>query len=220
MPIGYHDESSNTVVVMNLFAIHPENPQPRLIQQAVAQLNQGSVIVLPTDACYALACRLGDKGGAERIRRLRQVEEDHHLTLLCRDLSELGLYAKVDNSAFRLMKTLTPGAYTFILPATREVPRRLQHPKRRTVGLRVPDNRVVQSILTELGEPLMSATLQLPGDSLPLSEPWEITERLGRQVDCIVESGAGTLEATTVIDLTGPVPEVVRHGLGPVDFLE
>jgi tRNA threonylcarbamoyl adenosine modification protein (Sua5/YciO/YrdC/YwlC family) len=205
---------------MNVIHVHPDNPQPRLMQQAVARLEQGAVIVLPTDACYALACRLGDKAGAERIRRLRQVDEDHHLTLLCRDLSELGLYAKVDNTAFRLMKALTPGPYTFILPATREVPRRLQHPKRRTVGLRVPDSRVVQALLKELGEPLMSATLQMPGDPHPLSEPWEIEERLDRQVDGIVDSGAGTLEATTVIDLTGPVPEVVRHGLGSVNFLD
>lgn len=205
---------------MSILAIHPENPQPRLLQQAIGRLEQGAVIVLPTDACYAIACQIGDKTGAERIRRLRQVEEDHHLTLLCRDLSELGLYAKVDNTAFRLMKVLTPGPYTFILPATREVPRRLQHPRRRTIGLRVPDNRVVQALLKELGAPLMSSTLQLPGDEYPLSEPWEIEDRAGRLVDAIIDSGAGTLEATTVIDLTGPVPEVVRHGLGPVDFLD
>jgi tRNA threonylcarbamoyl adenosine modification protein (Sua5/YciO/YrdC/YwlC family) len=204
---------------MSVLSLHPDNPQPRLLQQAVAQLEQGAIIVLPTDACYALACRIGDKTGAERIRRLRQVDEDHHLTLLCRDLSELGLYAKVDNTAFRLMKALIPGPYTFILPATREVPRRLQHPKRRTVGLRVPDSRVVQALLKEVGTPLMSSTLQLPGDPHPLSEPWEIEDRLGRLVDVIVDSGAGTLEATTVIDLTGPVPEVVRQGLGPVSFL-
>lgn len=205
---------------MSILAIHPENPQPRLLQQAIGRLEQGAVIVLPTDACYAIACQIGDKTGAERIRRFRQVEEDHHLTLLCRDLSELGLYAKVDNTAFRLMKVLTPGPYTFILPATREVPRRLQHPRRRTIGLRVPDNRVVQALLKELGAPLMSSTLQLPGDEYPLSEPWEIEDRAGRLVDAIIDSGAGTLEATTVIDLTGPVPEVVRHGLGPVDFLD
>ncbi len=205
---------------MSVLAIHPENPQPRLLQQAIGRLEQGAVIVLPTDACYALACQIGDKTGAERIRRLRQVEEDHHLTLLCRDLSELGLYAKVDNTAFRLMKALTPGPYTFILPATREVPRRLQHPKRRTIGLRVPDNRVVQALLKELGSPLMSSTLHLPGDEHPLSEPWEIEERAGRLVDAIIDSGAGTLEATTVIDLTGPAPEVLRQGLGPVDFLD
>ncbi|AHE98471.1 L-threonylcarbamoyladenylate synthase [Thioalkalivibrio paradoxus] len=205
---------------MNVLTIHPENPQLRLVRQAIERLEQGGVIALPTDACYALACMIGDKSGAERIRRLRQVDESHHLTLLCRDLSELGLYAKVDNSAFRLMKTLTPGPYTFILPATREVPRRLQHPKRRTVGLRVPDSRVAQALLAELGAPLMSATLQLPGDEHPLSEPWEMAERLGGQVDAIVDSGAGTLEATTVIDLTGPAPEVLRPGLGPVAFLD
>ncbi|AGA33094.1 Sua5/YciO/YrdC/YwlC [Thioalkalivibrio nitratireducens DSM 14787] len=192
----------------------------RLVRQAVERLEQGGVIALPTDACYALACMIGDKSGAERIRRLRQVDDSHHLTLLCRDLSELGLYAKVDNSAFRLMKALTPGPYTFILPATREVPRRLQHPKRRTVGLRVPDSQVVQALLAELGAPLMSATLRLPGDAHPLSEPWEMAERLGAQVDAIVDSGAGNLEATTVIDLTGSTPEVLRQGLGPVDFLD
>jgi tRNA threonylcarbamoyl adenosine modification protein (Sua5/YciO/YrdC/YwlC family) len=206
--------------IMSVLAIHPENPQPRLLQQAIDRLEQGAVVVLPTDACYALACQIGDKSGAERIRRLRQVDEDHHLTLLCRDLSELGIYAKVDNTAFRLMKALIPGPYTFILPATREVPRRLQHPKRRTIGLRVPDNRVIQALLKQLGAPLMSATLQLPGDEYPLSEPWEIEERAGRLVDAIVDSGAGTLEATTVIDLTGSVPEVIRHGLGPIDFLD
>lgn len=205
---------------MSVIAVHPENPQPRLVQQVLAVLEQGSVIALPTDACYALACMIGDKTGAERIRRLRQVDEDHHLTLLCRDLSELGTYAKVGNQAFRLMKTLTPGPYTFILPATREVPRRLQHPKRRTVGLRVPASGVVQMLLERLGAPLMSATLQLPGDPHPLSEPWEIADRLGSQLDAVVDSGAGTLEATTVIDLTGPTPEVVRHGLGAVDFLD
>lgn len=205
---------------MKVVNLHSENPQIRLIRQLLANLQQGAVVVLPTDACYCLACGIGDKAGAERIRQLRQVDEDHHLTLLCRDLSELGLYAKVDNSAFRLMKALTPGPYTFILPATREVPRRLQHPKRRTVGLRVPDNRVIQALLSELGTPLMSATLQLPGDEYPLSEPWEIVERVGKRVDAIAESGAGTLEATTVVDLTGEVPVVLRQGLGPIDFLE
>jgi len=205
--------------VMSVLSIHPENPQPRLLRQAVERLQQGAVIVLPTDACYALACRIGDKTGVERIRRLREVGEDHHLTLLCRDLSELGVYAKVNNTAFRMMKALTPGPYTFILPATREVPRRMQHPKRRTVGMRVPESRVVQELLQEHGTPLMSATLHLPGDEYPLSEPWEIEERIGHLVDTIIDSGAGTLEATTVIDLTGPVPEVARHGLGRVDFL-
>lgn len=203
-----------------MITVHPLNPQTRLLRQAIDTLEQGAVLVLPTDACYALACLIGDKAGAERIRRIRQVDEQHHLTLLCRDLSELGVYAKVDNSAFRLMKTLTPGPYTFILPASREVPRRLQHPKRRTVGLRVPASPVVRALLDELGHPLMSATLQLPGDAYPLSEPWEIEDRLGRQVDAIIDAGAGTLEATTVIDLTGSVPEVLRRGLGSVDFLD
>lgn len=205
---------------MSTFAIHPENPQPRLIRQVCDRLQEGAVIAVPTDACYALACLPGDKTGADRIRRIREVDETHHLTLLCRDLSELGVYAKVDNSAFRLMKTLTPGPYTFILPATREVPRRLQHPRRRTIGLRVPDSPIVSALLAELGTPLMSATLQLPGDETPLTEVWEIEERLAHAVDAILDGGAGTLEATTVLDLTGDGVEVVRQGLGDVAFLE
>ncbi|MGM0552646.1 MAG: L-threonylcarbamoyladenylate synthase [Pseudomonadota bacterium] len=205
---------------MNPIVIHPENPQPRLIRQVVEQLHEGAVIAVPTDACYALACLPGDKAGADRIRRIREVDETHHLTLLCRDLSELGVYAKVDNTAFRLMKALTPGPYTFILPATREVPRRLQHPKRRTVGLRVPDSRIVAALLEELGSPLMSATLQLPGDDEPLTEAWEIAERLDHEVDRVVDGGAGTLQATTVLDLTGDSVDVVRHGLGDVAFLD
>ncbi|WP_038036659.1 MULTISPECIES: L-threonylcarbamoyladenylate synthase [unclassified Thioalkalivibrio] len=205
---------------MSTFAIHPENPQPRLIRQVCDRLQEGAVIAVPTDACYALACLPGDKTGADRIRRIREVDETHHLTLLCRDLSELGVYAKVDNSAFRLMKTLTPGPYTFILPATREVPRRLQHPRRRTIGLRVPDSPIVSALLAELGTPLMSATLQLPGDDTPLTEVWEIEERLAHAVDAILDGGAGTLEATTVLDLTGDGVEVVRQGLGDVAFLE
>ncbi|WP_038033269.1 L-threonylcarbamoyladenylate synthase [Thioalkalivibrio sp. ALE23] len=205
---------------MSTFAIHPENPQPRLIRQVCDRLQEGAVIAVPTDACYALACLPGDKTGADRIRRIREVDETHHLTLLCRDLSELGVYAKVDNRAFRLMKTLTPGPYTFILPATREVPRRLQHPRRRTIGLRVPDSPIVSALLAELGTPLMSATLQLPGDDTPLTEVWEIEERLAHAVDAILDGGAGTLEATTVLDLSGDGVEVVRQGLGDVAFLE
>ncbi|PYG02403.1 tRNA threonylcarbamoyl adenosine modification protein (Sua5/YciO/YrdC/YwlC family) [Thioalkalivibrio sp. ALE21] len=205
---------------MSTFAIHPENPQPRLIRQVCDRLQEGAVIAVPTDACYALACLPGDKTGADRIRRIREVDETHHLTLLCRDLSELGVYAKVDNSAFRLMKNRTPGPYTFILPATREVPRRLQHPRRRTIGLRVPDSPIVSALLAELGTPLMSATLQLPGDDTPLTEVWEIEERLGHAVDAIIDGGAGTLEATTVLDLSGEGVEVVRHGLGDAAFLD
>ncbi len=209
-----------TVPAATMLSIHPDNPQPRLIQQVVDRLQAGAVIALPTDACYALACLPGDKTGADRIRRIRQVDETHHLTLLCRDLSELGVYAKVDNTAFRLMKTLTPGPYTFILPATREVPRRLQHPKRRTIGMRVPASPIVSALLDALGSPLMSATLELPGDDLPLSDPWEINDRLGKVVDLVVDGGAGTLEATSVLDLTDDVPTVIRHGLGDVGFLD
>ncbi len=209
-----------TAPTRSMISIHPDNPQPRLIRQVLDRLQEGAVIALPTDACYALACLPGDKTGADRIRRIRQVDETHHLTLLCRDLSELGVYAKVDNTAFRLMKALTPGPYTFILPATREVPRRLQHPKRRTIGMRVPASPILSALLQELGSPLMSATLQLPGDENPLSEPWEIEDRLGKVVDLVVDGGAGTLEATSVLDLTGDAPDVIRHGLGDVGFLD
>ena len=201
------------------FTIHPDTPQPRLIRQAADLLEQGEVIVYPTDSSYALGCRLGDKAAMERIRRIRGLDSRHNLTLVCRDLSEIATYAKVSNSAYRLLKSLTPGPYTFILKATHEVPRKLQHPRRKTVGIRVPDNRIAQALLEAVGEPIMSSTLMLPGQDLPETDPREIRARLERQVGLIIDGGPGGTEPTTVIDLTADVPEVIRAGLGPVDDL-
>lgn len=200
--------------------MHPQNPQRRLVGHAVALLRDGALMVYPTDSCYALACTLGDKAGQERIRRIRGVPESHFLSVVCRDLSELALYAKVDNTAFRLLRSHTPGPFTFILKATRDVPRRLQDPKRRTVGLRVPSHPVAQALLEGLGEPLLSATLKLPGDDRPLSDPDELEERTGKLVDLIVESGACGLEPTSVVDLTEGVPQVVRRGAGDTSAFE
>lgn len=196
------------------FSIHPENPQPRLIRQAAEIVRAGGVIVYPTDSCYALGCHIGDKDAERRIREIRQVASDHNFTLVCRDLSEIAHYAKVDNRQFRLLKAATPGSYTFILQATREVPRRLQHPKRATIGLRVPQHRVAQALLEELGEPILSATLQLPGDELPLNDPEEIRERLEKQVSLIMDAGSCGVMPSTVIDLSGEFPKVLRKGLG------
>lgn len=199
--------------------IHAANPQQRLISRAVAVIRGGGVIVYPTDSCYALGCGLGDKAPLERIRRIRQVEQSHNFTLVCRDLSELATYARVDNSAFRLLKTLTPGPYTFILQASREVPRRMQNPRRKTIGLRVPRHPITQALLESLGEPLMSSTLLLPGDELPLTDSREIFERLDSQVDLVIDGGYCGLEPTTVLDLTGETPNVLRHGRGDVSLL-
>lgn len=199
--------------------IHAANPQQRLISRAVAVIRGGGVIVYPTDSCYALGCGLGDKAPLERIRRIRQVEQSHNFTLVCRDLSELATYARVDNSAFRLLKTLTPGPYTFILQASREVPRRMQNPRRKTIGLRVPRHPITQALLESLGEPLMSSTLLLPGDELPLTDSREILERLDSQVDLVIDGGYCGLEPTTVLDLTGETPNVLRHGRGDVSLL-
>jgi len=199
--------------------IHPDNPQARLIRQAVDVIRDGGVIVYPTDSCYALGCGIGNKTGMERIRRIRQLDDSHHFTLVCRDLSEISTYAKVDNTVYRLLKTLTPGPYTFLLKATHEVPRRLQHAKRKTIGLRVPDHAITQALLADLGEPLMSTTLHLPGDHLPLSDPFDIEERLSSQVDLVLLAGSCGVEPTTVVDLVGDVPEVVRQGRGSVDWL-
>ena len=196
------------------FQIHPENPQLRLIKQAAQIIESGGVVALPTDSCYALVCQLDDKGAVERLRRIRGVDEKHHLTLLCRDLSELGLYARVDNRQFRLLKAGTPGAYTFILEATKEVPRRLSHPSRKTIGLRVPQHRIVQSLLEELGQPLLGATLTLPGDEDSLTDADTIRERLEKLVDLIIDGGVCAHGPSTVIDLTGDEPEVVRLGRG------
>lgn len=202
-----------------LFVVHPSNPQRRLLAQAVAILRSGGLIVYPTDSCYALGCCIGNKEAMERMRRIRRLERGHNFTLVCGDLSELATYAKVDNSAFRLIKSLTPGPYTFILPATREVPRRLQHPSRRTIGLRMPDHRVAARLLEGLGEPLMSSTLILPGDDVPLGEPETMRERLQHDIDLVIDGGHCGHRPTTVIDLTAGEPSVLREGLGPLDGL-
>jgi tRNA threonylcarbamoyl adenosine modification protein (Sua5/YciO/YrdC/YwlC family) len=196
------------------FAVHPANPQPRLIRQAAAMLKEGAVIAYPTDSCYALGCHLGDKDAVARIRRIRGVDENHYLTLMCRDLSELAHYARVDNVQFRLLKNNTPGSYTFILEATREVPRRLQHPKRNTVGIRIPDHPVALALLEALGEPLLSATLILPQAEQALNDAEEIRAHLDAQLDLILDGGAVALEPTTVIDLTGASPVLIRAGRG------
>lgn len=198
----------------HILQIHPANPQPRLIAQAVESLRAGAVIVYPTDSSYALGCQLGDKAAAERIRHIRQTDRHHNFTLVCRDLSEIATYAKVDNRRYRLLKAATPGPFTFILQATHEVPRRLQHPRRKTIGIRVPDNAIVRALLAELGAPIMSCTLILPGDEWPLSDPEEIEERLANAVDLIIDGGSGQHEPTTVLDLTGEAPQLIRQGLG------
>lgn len=196
------------------FEIHPVNPQNRLIKKVADIVREGGVVVLPTDSSYALVCRLDDKAAVDRIRQIRQIDERHLLTLLCRDLSEVGAYARVNNAAYRLLKAATPGAFTFILHATREVPRRLSHPSRKTIGLRVPDNRIDHALLEELEEPLICTTVILPGDDDPLTEGYAIQERLEKLVDAVVDGGACGLLPTTVIDLTGKEPELVRSGRG------
>ena len=201
------------------FHIHSDNPQLRLIRQAVERIRAGDVIVYPTDSAYALGCHIGDKKALDRIRQIRQVGAKHNFTLVCRDLSEISTYAKVDNSAYRIINAHTPGPYTFILPATREVPKRLMHPKRRTIGLRVPDNVIVQTLLAELGEPIMSSTLILPGEDMPMTEAYDIRDVLEHQVDVIIDGGHCGIEPTTVVDLTAEVPEVLRMGLVEPDFV-
>jgi len=201
------------------FSIHPDNPQPRLIKQAAEMLRNGAVIVYPTDSGYALGCHLDDKDAVQRIRQIRGVDDKHMMTLVCRDLSELAKYARVDNAQFRLLKNNTPGSYTFILEATKEVPRRLQHPKRSTVGLRIPDHPVALALLEELNEPLLSSTLILPDEDLPLTDVDEIRERLERLVDLVIEGGTVGVEPTTVIDLTDATPVLVRRGKGETAHL-
>ncbi|MDQ2075556.1 L-threonylcarbamoyladenylate synthase [Marinimicrobium sp. ABcell2] len=196
------------------FQIHPENPQQRLIQQAVDIIRRGGIVAYPTDSAYALGCHIGDKMALDRIRLMRQLDKHHNFTLMCRDLSELATYAKVDNQVFRLLKNHTPGPFTFILPGTSEVPRRLMHPKRKTIGLRVPDNRIALALMEALGEPLMTSSLLLPGQSLPLSDPEDIRHTLEHQVELVIDGGNCGLEPTTVVDLTGSVPEVIRQGKG------
>lgn len=196
------------------FQIHPENPQARLIKQAADILRQGGLAVIPTDCAYAFACRIGDKKATERVERLRQLGPKHNYTLLCRDFSELSTFAKVSNSQYRLLKAHTPGAFTFILEATREVPRLLMHPKKRTIGIRVPANAIAMALLAEMGEPLMTSSLIMPGDDLPLSDPYDIRQSLENQLDLIVDGGYCGFEATTVIDMTDDVPVLVRQGVG------
>ena len=199
------------------FQIHPLNPQARLIHQAVEIIRQGGLVVYPTDSSYALGCHVGDKYGMERIRRIRHLDNKHNFTLMCRDLSEIATYAKVDNSSYRLLKSLTPGAYTFILKATHEVPRRLQNPKRKTIGIRIPDHPVAQALLDELGEPLMSSTLILPGKDMPETDAHDIREMLEHDVDLVIDGDHCGVEPTTVVDLVDGVPEVVRQGRGSVE---
>lgn len=195
------------------FAIHPDNPQERLIKQAVEIIKKGGVVVYPTDSCYALGCQLGNKTAMERILDIRQINQKHHLTLMCADLSELGSYAKVDNSQFRQLKAATPGSYTFILAATKEVPNRTLHPKRKTIGLRVPDNPIALALLRELGEPLLSCTLMLPQEEEPLTDPYDIRDRLDHAVDLIIDGGWCGTEPTTVIDMSDGI-ELLREGKG------
>ncbi len=202
-----------------LFAIHPTHPQVRLLRQAAQLIEHGGVAAIPTDSCYALVCRLDDRTAADRVRRIRLVDERHHLTLLCRDLSEIANYAKVDNVQYRLIRNVTPGPYTFILEATREVPRRLSHPSRKTIGIRVPAHPVALGLLDVLGQPLISTTLLLPGDELPRTEAGEIRERLEHDIDLVIDSGDAGIEPTTVVDLTGREAVLIRRGRGPVDAL-
>jgi tRNA threonylcarbamoyl adenosine modification protein (Sua5/YciO/YrdC/YwlC family) len=196
------------------FQIHPENPQARLIKQAVEIIRGGGLVAYPTDCAYALGCHIGDKTALDRIRAIRQLDKSHNFTLMCRDLSELATYARVDNQTFRLLKGHMPGAFTFILEATSEVPKRLMHPKKKTIGMRVPDNPIALALLEELGEPLMTSSLLLPGDTVPLTDPYDIRETLEHQLDLVIDGGFCGMEATTVVDLTGEVPELMRQGCG------
>jgi tRNA threonylcarbamoyl adenosine modification protein (Sua5/YciO/YrdC/YwlC family) len=200
--------------VTQYFAVHPTHPQQRLVNRAADILRDGGLAVFPTDTTYALGCHLGDKQALDRMRALRRLDKDHLFTLMCRDLSEISLYARVTDANYRIVKHLTPGPFTFILPATREVPRRLVHAKRKTIGLRVPDDAVAQALLEALGEPMMTTTLRLPDDELPLADPDLFRTRLEQRVDVIVDAGACGLEPTTVVDLTGDAPEVLRQGAG------
>lgn len=201
------------------FSVHPTHPQQRLIRQAAEIVRKGGLIAYPTDSCYALGCHIGDKDAMDRLRSVRGIDDKRHLTLMCRDLSEIASYAILDNAHYRLMKVATPGSYTFILRATREVPRRLMHPRRKTIGVRVPQHPVAHALLSELGEPMLSATLQLPGDDTPMSEGEEIRTRLEHQLDLVVDAGHCGITPSTVIDLTAETPVVLRLGSGPVDTL-
>jgi tRNA threonylcarbamoyl adenosine modification protein (Sua5/YciO/YrdC/YwlC family) len=203
-----------------LLSIHPVSPQPRLVRQAVAAIREGSVVAYPTDSCYALGCLIGDKDAMERIRRIRDAGKDHNFTLVCRDLSEIAKYARVDNRQYRTLRVFTPGPYTFLLEATREVPKRLQNPKRRTIGIRVPENAIVRMLLAELGEPIMSSTLLLPGEEAPMTDPQEIKARLEHAVDLVIDGGHCGFEPSSVVDLSGEAPVVIRRGKGEVSAFE
>lgn len=200
--------------VAKLIEVHPSDPQPHRVQKIVERIRDGALIAYPTDSSYAFGCRIGDKKPIERIHRIRRTDKKHNFTLVCADLSEISVYARVDNWAYRLIKSLTPGPYTFILPATRQLPKMLQNPKRRTIGIRVPDHPLVSAMLDELGEPIMSSTLLLPGDELPLTDPVEIEERIGHVVDLIIDAGPTGIEPTTVLDLSSGSVEVLRKGRG------
>lgn len=200
------------------FSIHPENPQLRLIKQATEIVKAGGVIAYPTDSAYALGCHIGDKKALERIRQIRRLDQHHNFTLVCRDLSDLGIYARVSNSAYRMIKAATPGPYTFILPATREVPRRLVHAKRKTIGLRVPAHPICEALLSDMGEPLMSSTLMLPGDEYPLTNPYEIREMLEHQLDLVIDGGYCGMEPTTVVNMEDEVPVISRAGRGDTEL--
>jgi tRNA threonylcarbamoyl adenosine modification protein (Sua5/YciO/YrdC/YwlC family) len=202
------------------FDIHPENPQPRLIRRTVDILLEGGVIVYPTDSCYALGCQIGEKSAMERVRRIRRLDDKHNFTLVCRDLSEITAYAKIDNQAYRLLKNLTPGAYTFIFRGTKQVPRRLMHPKRKTIGIRVPDNAICRELLAALDQPILSSTLMLPGDDMPLTDPYEMRAILDPHVDLVIDGGFCGLESTTVVDMTQDTPELVRVGKGDASLFE
>ncbi|WP_018907788.1 L-threonylcarbamoyladenylate synthase [Salinispora arenicola] len=202
------------------FDVHPANPQPRILRQVVGLVQAGGLIAYPTDSCFALGCQLGDRHGLDRIRDIRRLNERHHFTLVCRDFAQLGQFVQITNAMFRLVKSCIPGSYTFVLPATREVPRRMLHPRKRTVGVRVPDHTVTQALLAELGEPLVSSTLILPGEDEPLTQGWEIKERLDHVLDGVVDAGDCGKEPTTVVDLSGDEPEVLRRGAGDTSRFE
>jgi tRNA threonylcarbamoyl adenosine modification protein (Sua5/YciO/YrdC/YwlC family) len=199
-----------------LLKIHPRNPEQRLIIRAVEIIRNGGVVVFPTDSAYAIGCRLNDQAGANKIRSIRKLDENHHFTLMCKDLSEISVYANIDNVAYRLIKSHTPGPYTFLLPATKEVPKRFLHPKRKTIGIRVPDSKIIQSILKEYKEPIMSCTLILPGDEYPILDPVDIYDSIGKQIDLVIDGGACGMDATSVIDLYHGKPEVIRKGKGDI----
>lgn len=200
--------------------VHPDNPQPRLISQAVERIRAGDVVVYPTDAAYAIGCQIGNKNAMERIAQIRRLDAKHQYAIICADLSDIATYAKVDNAMYRLLKSNTPAVTTYILPATSEVPRRLMHPKKKTIGLRIPSNPICQMLLRELGEPLLTSTLILPGQSEPIDDPYDIEMQLSKQIDVLIDGGLGTLNTTSIVNLAGEYPEVIRRGLGNVSAFE